>query len=112
MSKPRPSEVKGYRRNWDCGVCGHPVVYLILRGIANKVVCSCGVVEDEVSELELRSLWHPLREKVLLWSCGCITFTDREGFFINPCSPECPVLKEILRQTRELGHKLEIRGRT
>jgi hypothetical protein len=113
MPDPKYVEVRGYRRNWDCACCGHPLLYL---PSLHELICSCGLVDGDVPDIELRTLWHPISQPMLLWSCGCVTFTDRdkdkEVFFINPCSPECPVLEEVLRGSKELGHPVEFRRST
>ncbi|MDH5460988.1 MAG: hypothetical protein OEX09_02010, partial [Candidatus Bathyarchaeota archaeon] len=106
-------EVKGYRRNWDCACCGHPLLYLPRQ---HKLICSCSARTGDVDVIELRTLWHPLSKPVLLWSCGCVSFNDRdqdkEAFFINPCSATCIVVEEVLRKSKELGHPVELRRRT
>ena len=113
MAYSEAIEVRGYRRNCDCAMCGHPLLYLPKQ---HKLICSCSAITGDVDDMELRTLWHPLQKPVLLWSCGCITFNDRdkdrEAFFLHPCSPECPVVEEVLRGSKELGHPVELRRST
>jgi len=45
-----------------------------------------------------------------IWSCGCVTFTIKDKFYILPCKNlSCPVFGEVIKQTRERGHKLEVK---
>ena len=109
MAYSQAVEVRAYRRNWDCACCGHPFLYLPNQ---HKLICSCATVRGAVDDMELRTLWHPLRKPVLYWSCGCLTFTDREQdqetFFLHPCSSECPVVEEVLRKSKELNIPVEL----
>lgn len=94
-----------YRRNWDCGVCDQPLLYISER---KARICECGTVSEEIPLSILKESYHVI-DSYILWDCGCETFRDGEQFFIRPCSLDCHVLATVVDISDKTGKKVEVK---
>lgn len=93
-----------YRRNWNCGICDQPLLYISER---KARICQCGTASGEIHPKLLKE--HYVIDSSTLWSCGCETFRDGDRFYIRPCSLGCHVLATAIDISDKTGKQLEVK---